>query len=171
MHKVFLSLGSNKGNRLFYIKKAVKEIKNRIGSITHESDIFETESWSYTDKKYLNAVIIVETELPVYDVFLITQNIEKKLGRETKTVYNDKNEAQYSSRTIDVDILFCDTEIIETKDLIIPHPKLHLRNFVLEPMMQIAPDFIHPVLKQKIKEIYEKCEDKSKVDLFYDNLK
>lgn len=166
MHKIFLSLGSNKGNRLFYIKKAVREIKKIIGPITHESDIFETESWSYTDEKYLNAVIIVETDLLVYDVFLITQNIEKKLGRETKTVYNDKNEAQYSSRTIDIDILFCDTEIIETEDLIIPHPKLHLRKFVLEPMMQIAPDFIHPVLKQKIKEIYEKCVDKSKIDLF-----
>lgn len=166
MHKIFLSLGSNKGNRLFYIKEAVEEIKNKIGSITDESDIFETEAWSCNDHKYLNSVIKTETNLPAYDVLIMTQEIEKKLGRETKTGNNKKNEAVYTSRTIDIDILFCDTEIIETKDLIIPHPKLHLRNFVLEPMMQIAPDFIHPVLHEKIETLYIRCEDKSNVELF-----
>lgn len=170
MHTVFMSLGSNKGNRLFYLKEAHKEIKNKIGSISNESDIFETEAWSCKDEKYLNSVIKIETRLLAYDVLVVTQEIEKKLGRKNKTDKNKKNEAAYVSRTIDIDILFYDQDIIETEDLIIPHLLLHQRMFVLKPLNQVAPDFIHPLFNKKIKSLLKACSDKSKVELYIDVL-
>ncbi len=170
MHIVFLSIGSNKGNRLFYLKEAVKEIKNKIGPVIKESDIFETEAWSYKDHKYLNSVIKIETRLLAYDVLTATQEIEKKLGRKTKSNKNEKNEAAYISRTIDIDILFYDQDLIETEDLIIPHPLIHRRMFVLKPLNQIAPDFIHPLFNKKIKPLLKACSDKSIVELYIDVL-
>lgn len=170
MHTVFMSLGSNKGNRLLYLKEALKEIKNKIGPITNESDIFETEAWSYKDHNYLNSVIVIETSLLVYDVLTVSQEIEKKLGRKKKPEKNEKNKAAYSSRIIDIDILFYGSEIIETEDLIIPHPRLHLRKFVLKPLNQIAPNFIHPLFNKKIKSLLKESSDKSKVKLYTEGL-
>ncbi|MCF6365439.1 MAG: 2-amino-4-hydroxy-6-hydroxymethyldihydropteridine diphosphokinase [Bacteroidales bacterium] len=165
MSKVFLSLGSNKNDRHKSIKAAIKKINKKLGDIIQTSDVFETESWSYHDNNYLNAVIEIETEFIPKDLLKELKRIEKELGRKNKTV-TFKGKPKYLSRTIDIDILFYDDKVISTKELTIPHTKLHLRNFVLKPMMQIAPDFIHPVFQKNINCIYTMCEDKSMVTLF-----
>ncbi len=165
MPLVYLSLGSNKENRFKYIKAAIDAGHKRLGSVTRVSDIYETESWSYNDNDYLNCVIKINTELSPINLLKESQNIEKSLGRTTKTIIKE-GKAEYLARPIDIDILFYDNEIVNTQDLVIPHPQLHLRNFVLEPMLQIAPDYIHPIFKEKIESLYIRCKDESRVKFF-----
>ncbi len=165
MKQVFLSLGSNKGNRFLQIQESVKKIQYSAGTLIQISDIFESKSWAYEDADYLNTVLEIETTLSPDKLLKEIQNIEKKLGRMSKTqIINNK--AVYSSREIDIDILFYENEIINSEKLIIPHPLLHLRKFVLQPMMQIAPNFIHPVFDKKIETLYIRCEDKNSLTLF-----
>ena len=165
MSQAYLSLGSNFGNRFEFIKTAVESIHIRLGTILHISDIYETESWSYNDNDYLNCVIEINTELMPIKLLKESQNIEKKLGRTTKTTIND-GKSEYLARSIDIDILFYSDEIVNTQNLVIPHPQLHLRKFVLKPMLQIAPDYIHPVFQEKIETLYIRCKDESRVKLF-----
>jgi len=161
----YFSLGSNKGNRLENLTSAIKLINNKIGKITKVSNIWESASWNYSDNDYLNLVIQVKTELLPEDILKITQEIERKLGRSRKTTfYNGK--AKYSSRTIDIDILFYENDVINTPKLKIPHPNLHLRMFVLKPFMQINSNFIHPTLKKSIKVLLSECEDNGKISIF-----
>ncbi len=165
MKQVFLSLGSNKGNRFLQIQESVKEIQYSVGTIIRISDIFESKSWAYEDTDYLNVVIKIETTLSPEKLLKETQNIEKKLGRMSKTqIINNK--PIYSSRKIDIDILFYENKTINSEKLTIPHPLIHLRRFVLQPMMQIAPNFIHPVFGKKIETLYIRCEDKNFLTLF-----
>ncbi len=165
MAKVYLSLGSNKGDRFYLLKSAIFEIHKKIGLVICVSDVFETESWNYNDKDYLNLVLEIETFFTPKQVLDKCQKIEKELGRENKTVLKN-GKPIYLSRKIDIDILFYDEIIINTKELQIPHTKLHLRNFVLKPLNQISKDFIHPVLQQNIYTLYNRCEDKGKIKLY-----
>ncbi len=165
MAKVYLSLGSNKGDRLDFLKSAIFEIHKNIGSVVFVSDVFETESWNYNDKDYLNLVLEIKTFLTPKQVLDKCRQIEMKLGRENKTVLKN-GKPIYLSRKIDIDILFFDEIILNTKELKIPHNKLHLRNFVLKPLNQISKDFIHPVLQQNIYTLYNRCEDKGKIKLY-----
>ncbi len=165
MAQVFLSLGSNKGNCFMQLKKATEQIQNDVGKIIKFSSIFKSKSWAYEDSDYLNAVIEIKTFLSPDKLLQKTQEIEKKLGRNTKTK-TENGKPVYSSRSIDIDILFYETKIIKTKQLTIPHPLMHLRLFVLKPMMQIAPDFVHPVFDKTIETLYIRCEDKNSVSLY-----
>ncbi len=165
MAQVFLSLGSNKGDRLKYLEKAIILIQNKTGKIVKISDIFESKSWAYEDNDYLNALIEIETDLSPEELLKKTQKIEKELGRNTKT-YTKNGKTVYSARTIDIDIIFYDGKIINSEHLTIPHPLMHLRRFVLFPMTQIAPDFIHPVFNEKIETLYIRCEDDNPIKLF-----
>ena len=165
MTQVFLSLGSNKGDRFPQLKKAIEEIHKYAGKVLNISDIFESKSWAYEDADYLNIVIEIKTNLSPDKLLQKTQTIENKLGRNTKT-YTKNGKPVYSARIIDIDILFYGNEIINSDKLTIPHPLMHLRRFVLQPMTQIAADFIHPVFNETIKTLYINSEDKNSLTLF-----
>ena len=155
--KCFLILGSNKGNKLNYILEAKKEIEDKIGVICKQSLIYESDPWGYTDpSKYYNQVIVVSSNAEPSDILRKCLLIEQGMGR-TRTIDT------YEARTIDIDILFLDHLIINTKDLTVPHPRLHERMFVLKPLEEIFPDFIHPGFNKSIHQLLKECTDTGSV--------
>ncbi|MFD2871148.1 2-amino-4-hydroxy-6-hydroxymethyldihydropteridine diphosphokinase [Mucilaginibacter ximonensis] len=141
MNNVFLLLGSNLGDRKEYLQQAIMHISYDISPDIRISSVYETESWGKTDEPdYLNMVIEVKTSLPAQTVLERILNIEKVMGRV--------REEKWGSRTIDIDILYYNAEVIDVPGLHIPHPQLHNRKFTLAPLVELAPDFIHPVLKK-----------------------
>jgi len=157
MKKVFLGLGTNMGDRAENLSKAVQCIEIDIGSVLKTSSIFETEPWGFhSEEQFLNMVVKVETELTPSELMEKILSIEALLGRKRK-------EKQYVSRIIDIDILLYEDQIIDAENLKIPHPLLHERKFVLEPLCEIEADLVHPVLGKTIKDMLEICQDNSKV--------
>ena len=152
MRKIYLSIGSNKGNRYSFIKEALRLIQKDIGEVILISKIYETKSWGFQSDDFLNLCILIKSELIPTKLISKLKKIEERIGRERN---NDKIE----SREIDIDILFYSDEIVNQKDLIIPHQRLHLRNFVLYPLNDIAADFIHPILLKSVNELLDECED------------
>ena len=149
VHKVYLSLGSNQGNRQQNLNRAITLIADRIGPITDQSDLFVTEPVGFKSTHLFNNTAIgVETTFTAFEVLRITQQIEKELGRKRKSV-----NGIYHDRLIDIDILLYDNETIETPALTIPHPRMKERRFVLEPMAQIAPELIIPNETKTIAEL------------------
>lgn len=141
MNNVFLLLGSNLGDRKAYLQQAIMHISYEISPDIRISSVYETQSWGKTDEPdYLNIVIEVQTGLPAQTVLERILNIEKVMGRV--------REEKWGSRTIDIDILYYNTDIIDAPGLQIPHPQLHKRKFTLAPLVELAPDFVHPVLKK-----------------------
>lgn len=149
MKHIFLGIGSNLGNRKNNILKAIKYLSLYKGIIIKKkASIIETNAVSQTNQPdFLNTVIEIETSLSPDDLLIITKNIENKLKRAAK--------GDYGPRTIDIDILFYGNEFFVSNDLTIPHPLLHERIFVLKPLSEIAPDFIHPALGETINKIYK----------------
>ena len=148
-HTVYLGLGSNLGNKKSILESAVNEINNRIGTIVSRSDFFEAHAWGFdSDNTFMNAVICISTVLEPMQILQTTQDIEKELGRTAKSV-----NGVYHDRTIDIDILLYDNEQIEFPQLTIPHPLMHCRRFVLEPLAQIAPDIIIPGVGRSVNEL------------------
>ncbi len=155
---VYLGLGSNMGNRRAQIQAAINLISDQIGKIAKKSHLYETQPWGMPHQDmYLNQVIMINTMLDPRDLLKEVLFIEQELGRVR--VENEK----WGPRTIDIDILFYGKRVLRNKGLEIPHPELHQRGFVLVPLMEIAPDLEHPVLKQQIDELYMVCEDQSEV--------
>ena len=165
MAKVILSLGSNMGNRLKFLSDAKNQIKKNIGELLKCSSVYETPSWGYDDEKYLNIAIEINTQLSPADLLSESQKIEKFLGRKTKT--NKTGKPIYFSRTIDIDILYYNNNIISQKDLIIPHPNLQKRNFVLFPLSEIAPNFVHPILRKSSTQLKNELSEKDKNEISY----
>jgi len=156
MNSVYLSLGSNLGNRLKYLDDAIHLIEERIGKIEKRSSVYETEPWGKTDQSmFLNMTICVITDKTPALLLKTILELEHDLGR----VRIEK----WYERIIDVDILFYNNEIINETDLVIPHPYLQERKFVLEPMKEIAQDFYHPVLHSTINELLDNCMDNNRV--------
>ena len=152
MISVFLLLGSNLGDRHRYLQKAIGHIGIDIAPVVKLSSVYETQSWGKTDEPdYLNQVIMIKTELSPQVVLEKILNIEKILGR--------KREEKWGSRIIDIDILFYGSLVISEPGLNIPHPELHNRRFTLAPLSEIAPDFIHPVLKKNILQLKTELKD------------
>jgi 2-amino-4-hydroxy-6-hydroxymethyldihydropteridine diphosphokinase len=148
MPRVFLSLGSNLGNRKNYLKRAIEKLKDNNIKIIKESNIIETEPYGYKEQaKFLNLALEVETDLEPKDLMKLILEIEGELGR--------KREKKWGPRVIDIDIIFYDSLIINEPNLKIPHPDMQNRLFVLKPMQEIAQDFVHPVLKKTITELLE----------------
>lgn len=163
--KLILCIGSNLGDRQKNLKTARYLIEERIDKIVEESPIIESSPWGYTSENwFLNQILIIQTDKEPKYILRKTQNIEKLLGKKT-----DEN-AVYSDRTIDIDILFYDNLIIDDKSLTIPHPKLQYRKFVLEPLNKLEPNFIHPILNETVNELLNKCEDRSETKWFEDTL-
>ena len=152
MRKIYLSIGSNKGNRYSFIKEALRLIRKDIGKVILMSKIYETKSWGFQSDDFLNICIMIKSDLLPAELLNKLKNIELKIGRIG-------NSTKILAREIDIDILFYSDKIVDHKDLIIPHPRLHLRNFVLYPLNDIASDFIHPILLKSINELLEECED------------
>jgi 2-amino-4-hydroxy-6-hydroxymethyldihydropteridine diphosphokinase len=159
MKIVFLGIGSNLGNRESNLEKAVAGIEEYIGSVLKSSAVYETEPWGFQAKDdFLNMVVKTETKLSPSGLMGRILMIESLSGRV-------RSRYRYSSRPIDIDILFYEDLIVEEESLKIPHPLLHERRFVLVPLCEIAAEFIHPVLKRSVADLLESCEDRSRVIL------
>ncbi len=159
-NSIYLLLGSNINPRFEYLKKADKEISEGIGLIVRRSQIYESEALGFfADVLFLNQVLLVDSKYKASEVLEKISNIEYGLGRS-------RTASGYASRTIDIDILYFNDEIITTKDLIIPHPRLHERSFTLVPLNEIASDFINPQMKVTNKVLFDLCLDNSEVSIY-----
>lgn len=146
MVDVFLLLGSNLGDRKLFLDEAIKYIMTRIGPVKRASSVYETQAWGVTTvPDYLNQVLLVQTNLPAKEVLQTILDIEWVLGRV--------REEKWGSRVIDIDILFYGQEVINEPDLQVPHPQLHNRRFTLEPLVELAPNFTHPLLKKTMQNL------------------
>jgi 2-amino-4-hydroxy-6-hydroxymethyldihydropteridine diphosphokinase len=153
MNVAFLGLGGNMGDRLGNLRKSLTLLNETCGTIVKASSVYETDAWgSDSEKKYLNQVVQLETLLSAEELLERTLQAELRLGR----LRTDK---QNSDRTADIDILLFNSEIRDLKNLHLPHPRLHLRKFVLIPLCEIAPDLLHPVFKKTIHDLLQNCED------------
>lgn len=159
MNKVYLLLGSNMGNSITLLNSAIKHIEKKIGKVTRQSSRYSTAAWGNTRQPdFLNQVIVVQTELKAIQVMQQILDIEKQMGR-VRTVKN-------APRIIDIDILFFNKEIVDQKNLSVPHPQIQNRRFVLIPMKQLSPNFKHPVLNKTIHQLLLICPDKLDVKKF-----
>ncbi len=156
-NEVYLLIGGNIGDRFKLLEQAKRAISKKIGEIKNESSIYETAPWGFkAEQSFLNQVVKISTKLSPQKILKFCFEIEDGLGRERKS-------NQYESRTMDIDILFYNDEIVNEPGLIIPHPKLHLRRFTLVPLTEIEPGFVHPVFKKTSAVLLENCNDNSKV--------
>ncbi|TLP82235.1 2-amino-4-hydroxy-6-hydroxymethyldihydropteridine diphosphokinase [Maribacter sp. ACAM166] len=151
----FLSIGSNLGNREFLLQKAIFEIVKKTGEIKQVSAIYETTSWGFKAEDFLNACVEIQTLLTPENLLSAILEIEKKFGR----LRNDSE--GYQSRTLDIDIIYYEKDIIETSILTVPHPKMQDRKFILKPLADITPQFYHPILNKDTRNILQECKDKS----------
>ncbi len=152
MPDVYILLGSNLGNCFKNIKQAIELIEANMGKLRVSSSLYKTAAWGvHKQPDFINQVIIIETKLSPDQLLENIITIENVLGRQKLE--------KWGSRTIDVDILFYGDEIVSQEDLKIPHVELHNRRFTLMPLMEIAPDFIHPKLNKTIKELFQNLTD------------
>lgn len=156
----YIALGSNEGNRLDLLQAAVSQIYLQIGDIIKISRVYETPAWGFEGNAFLNACIVVNTRFPAGKVLELLLGIEVALGRSR----NDS--LTYQNRSIDLDILLVDGEIISSASLQVPHPQLQNRKFVLQPLADIASGVRHPVLNQSIAEILNASEDSAEISVF-----
>jgi 2-amino-4-hydroxy-6-hydroxymethyldihydropteridine diphosphokinase len=155
--KVFLLLGSNRGERRQLLEEAVRLLGERAGKVFRLSSLYETEPWGFEDKvSFLNRAVELFTELTPEQLLQVTQDIEREKGRE-------KDHERYAARTLDIDILFFGNRVISMPQLQVPHPRMAERRFVLAPLAEIAADFIHPVTGLTVREMLRRCEDGKRV--------
>jgi len=160
MNKTYLLLGSNLGNSRQQLQKATRHITKKIGPLLHQPALYATAAWGNTQQPdFLNQVIVISTALEVKETLQAILAIEKAMGR-IRTVKN-------APRIIDIDILFFNRAIITEKLLVVPHPQIQHRRFVLIPLNEIAPRLIHPVLKKNIHQLLAACTDPLDVKKFY----
>jgi 2-amino-4-hydroxy-6-hydroxymethyldihydropteridine diphosphokinase len=150
---VYLSLGSNIGDRQLFLQLAIGLITYRIGEVKQVSSIVETPAWGFEGDAFYNACLSLETALSPQEVLKELIAIEIILGRKRKTT------KEYQARNIDLDILLYGDELMNTQNLSIPHPRMEKRNFVLVPLAEIAANSIHPILKKSIKQLCQESED------------
>ncbi|HEY0355946.1 MAG TPA: 2-amino-4-hydroxy-6-hydroxymethyldihydropteridine diphosphokinase [Flavisolibacter sp.] len=152
MNEVYLLTGGNMGDREAFLEKAAKAIEEKCGTVLTRSSIYETAAWGKQDQEpFLNQVLKIRTGLEPRQLLKTLLRIEEKLGR--------KREIKYGPRLIDIDILFFGAEIICEHHLVIPHPEMQNRRFVLEPLAEIAPGIIHPVMNKTIQRLLAECTD------------
>ncbi|GAB1403950.1 MAG: 2-amino-4-hydroxy-6-hydroxymethyldihydropteridine diphosphokinase [Lentimicrobiaceae bacterium] len=154
INEAYLLLGSNLGDRQDYLLRARRALSCLAGNMLRASHLFETEAWGDTPDKqeYLNQAILLTTTHSPASLIRQTLRIEGSLGRQ-------RGDNQYAARTIDIDIIFFNHMMLNTNSLVLPHPRMQLRRFVLEPLNEIAPDFVHPVFKQKVATLLSECDD------------
>lgn len=154
MNKAYILIGGNLGNRLENLDKAVQHIVLECGPLIIASSIYETEAWGYKEQPaFLNQALLINSNLSAIQLMEQLLLIEKKLGRVRTN--------PLGPRTIDLDIIYFNEEVIKSENLTIPHPRLAERNFVLMPLTEIAPHFIHPLLHKTNTELMNECLDLS----------
>lgn len=147
--RVYLGLGTNSGNKQENLQRAIEALSLALGLPVACSSFMESEPWGFESKNsFLNCVAAFDTDMPAPRLLDTTEEIERRLGRTKKSL-----NGQYCDRTIDIDILFYGNDIINNERLTVPHPLLHLRNFVLQPLHEIAPQFTHPAMGRTIEEL------------------
>ena len=147
---VYLGLGTNLGDKEQNLRMSIKKIEERIGNVVSLSAFYATAPWGFSsENSFLNAAVCVETTLLPLQVLEETQRIERELGRTEKSV-----NGLYADRLIDIDLLLYDDRVMDAEGLILPHPLMTERRFVMEPLSEIAPDVVHPVLHKTMKELF-----------------
>ena len=154
----YLSLGSNQGDKLKTLQKAIHDIAESIGAIQNISSVYKTSSWGYEGEDFYNICIGVSTYLQPENLLKKLLGIENKYGRERKKTNG------YSDRKIDIDILLFDNEIIFSKEVTIPHPRMLERKFVLVPLVEIAKNTLHPIEKKQLVSCLNNCSDASLIE-------
>lgn len=152
-----LSIGSNLGNRQLLLQKAIFEIGKVAGEIRQVSATYETPSWGFEGEDFLNACLELQTLLSPNDLLKELLDIETAFGRERN------HSESYQSRTLDIDIIYYDKEVINTDALTIPHPKMQERKFILKPLADISPQFYHPIFNKDTRNLLQECKDKSSI--------
>jgi 2-amino-4-hydroxy-6-hydroxymethyldihydropteridine diphosphokinase len=156
---LYLLLGSNLGDRLSVLALASDRIGERIGPVVRTSGIYETAPWGVTDQpSFLNQVLAIRTSYVPEEVLRLILDIEHELGRVRYE--------RWGARVIDIDILFYEDLVLDSARLTVPHPRLHERRFTLVPLVEIAPDLIHPVLHKPLTQLLNSCTDSSEVNAF-----
>lgn len=156
---IYLLTGSNMGNKRESLAKAKRLIDERIGRVQRSSKLYRTQAWGDTEQEdYYNQALEIRTFLSPDQVLAAMMAIEQELGRERSANRN-------APRIIDIDLLFFGSRVIRTRDLIVPHPRFHERNFAMVPMMEINGDFVHPKLELAIDELYFESKDQLDVEL------
>lgn len=159
-NEAYILLGSNMGDRIELISKANLAIELQCGTITKKSSLYESEPWGFdAETPFVNQAILLYTELEAHKLLSTLLQIEADLGRT-----RNPDKKGYSSRPIDIDILYYNNDIINTSDLIVPHPRLQLRKFALIPLTEIAPNHTHPILLKTNAELLNQCTDPLKVE-------
>ena len=165
MAQVTLLIGGNQGDRHRLIEQATEQIRERIGSVVALSSVYETEPWGDFEiensklkiENFLNRALLVETTLSPWQVLRTALAIEKELGRERPdfSIFNFQFSInkKYRSRPMDIDLIFYDDLVLDTPELTLPHPRMHLRRFVLDPLAEIMPDYMHPILRKTVKQL------------------
>ena len=152
MYTTYLLLGSNLGDSRKYLSDAISEIESKIGTINAKSSLYQTASWGKQDQPdFINQVIELSTSLNPADLLKGILEIENIFGRQRLE--------KWGSRTIDIDILLFEDQLVNSPDLIIPHPYLSVRRFSLMPLSEIAPDLLHPISKKSITELLLELTD------------
>ena len=161
---IVLGFGSNRGRRFYYIKKAIEKLSlSGDFNLIAVSGLYETEPWGFKNqKKFINCIVAGLTNLKPYAFFKVIKTIENKLGR--------LHRKKWREREIDIDILFYGKNVYKTGRLIIPHPVLQKRNFVLVPLSEIMPEFVHPVLGKSIRHLLKISEDTAGVSKYHREL-
>lgn len=156
-YTVLISLGSNKGDRQENIQKAITLIKDHLGTLIAISPIYETPSWGYEDASYLNNAVCLSTKIQPLELMLALLKIEEQLGRKRSS------NNSYEARCIDLDIILIEGLVIEHPKLQVPHPRMHLRKFVLQPLVDIAKTWLHETQHVSLSDLLNKCEDESQI--------
>jgi 2-amino-4-hydroxy-6-hydroxymethyldihydropteridine diphosphokinase len=150
MARIVLGLGTNLGDKEANLLQAIEHIERQIGPLQARSVFFASEPWGFqSENAFLNACVRLETSLSPLGCLKALKSIERALGRPERV------SGEYKDRIIDLDLLFYDDLILDEPELVLPHPYLHLRRFVLEPLAEIAPDWMHPVFKKSVIELLE----------------
>ncbi|NND24407.1 MAG: 2-amino-4-hydroxy-6-hydroxymethyldihydropteridine diphosphokinase [Flavobacteriaceae bacterium] len=156
--KIIIALGSNQGDKFKNLQLAIDEIHNQVGVIDKISKVYQSKAVGFEGDDFLNACIQVQTHLKPKTVMRQLLSIEKALGRARRTTEGHEN------RTIDLDIIFINDQVIDAKTLLVPHPEMHNRLFVLKPLHDISPRYIHPKLNKDVVELLETTKDQSKME-------
>lgn len=159
---VFILFGSNLGNRQLLVNQACKMIEERCGKIVAKSRLYESEPWGFKSEHwFLNQVVEINTSLTPDELMDTLLAIEKELGRDRSTPHEG-----YVSRPMDLDILYWNDGLIaDNQHVIVPHPRLHLRRFTLLPLCDVAPDYVHPILKKTNRQLLDECDDYGKINV------